>query len=115
MYLMVARLIGITQHSRNQHEQRVQRWHRELDRLLWDEFTRMPYADPELQDICPLCLKEEAEWGTWMSVVPLVFFNIVEFYHPDRVKRQFNGEKLMSGDPVNVNKFLDYVGSGEDV
>ncbi|QHO02430.1 Serine/threonine protein phosphatase 7 long form isogeny [Arachis hypogaea] len=73
-------------------------------------FTWTPYDDPVLQDICPLCLKEEAEWGTWISVVPLVFFNIVEFHHLDRVKRQFNGEQLVSGDPVNVDKFLDYNG-----
>ncbi|RYQ83504.1 hypothetical protein Ahy_B10g102199 [Arachis hypogaea] len=38
-----------------------------------------------------------SEWGTWMSVVPLVCFNLVEFHQVDRVKRQFNGEQLVSG------------------
>ena len=32
-----------------------------------------------------------------MSVVPLVCFNEVEFYHADRVKSQFNGEQPIPG------------------
>ncbi|RYR73725.1 hypothetical protein Ahy_A02g008209 isoform A [Arachis hypogaea] len=95
----------------DQHEQRVLQWCQELDQLLWNEFTWMLYDDPAPHDICP----EEAEWGTWMSVVPLVCFNIVEFYHANWVKRQFNGEQLMPGDPINVDKFLTTIGQGKDV
>ncbi|QHO02618.1 uncharacterized protein DS421_13g425310 [Arachis hypogaea] len=43
---------------------------------------------------------EEEEWGTCMSVVPFVCFNIVQFHHVDRVKRQFNGEQPVPGAPV---------------
>ncbi|RYR11197.1 hypothetical protein Ahy_B05g079671 [Arachis hypogaea] len=76
MYPMTVRLIGMIQQSRDQHEQRVLRWHRALDQLQLDEFLWTPYNDPALQDICPLWLNDEAEWRTWMSVVPLVCFNI---------------------------------------
>ncbi|KAL4390483.1 hypothetical protein AHAS_Ahas03G0149600 [Arachis hypogaea] len=74
----------------------------------------MPYNDPTLQDICLLWPKKEAELGTWMSIVPLVSFNIVELYHADRVKRQFNGEQPLPKDPVNVDNFLTTTGRGED-
>ncbi|RYR18770.1 hypothetical protein Ahy_B03g063381 [Arachis hypogaea] len=46
---------------------------------------------------------EEEEWGTCMSVVPFVCFNIVQFHHVDRVKRQFNGEQPVPGAPVNLD------------
>ncbi|QHO00522.1 uncharacterized protein DS421_13g407160 [Arachis hypogaea] len=49
-----------------------------------------------------------------MSVVPLVCFNEVEFYHADRVKSQFNGEQPVPRDPVNVDNFLTTTGRGED-
>ncbi|QHO29545.1 uncharacterized protein DS421_8g225950 [Arachis hypogaea] len=65
--------------------------------------------------MCPLWLKEEAEWGTWMFIIPLVCFNIVEFYLSDRVKGHFNGEQLVFGDLVNVDMFLTTTGRGEDI
>ncbi|QHO27994.1 uncharacterized protein DS421_7g212800 [Arachis hypogaea] len=58
---------------------------------------------------------EEAEWRTWMSIVPFVCFNIVEFYQADWVKRQFNGEQPMPRDPINIDKFLTTTDRGEDV
>ncbi|QHO28807.1 uncharacterized protein DS421_7g219900 [Arachis hypogaea] len=59
-------LVGLQQQSRDQHEAKA---------------------------LCPPWFLEEEEWGTWLSVVPLVCFNIVQFYQVDRVKRQFNGEQ----------------------
>ncbi|RYR01165.1 hypothetical protein Ahy_B06g080011 [Arachis hypogaea] len=55
------------------------------------------------------------EWGTWMSVVPLIGFNIVEFHHVDRVKRQFGSKQPVLRAPVNVDRFLTTTGRDEDV
>ncbi|RYR25312.1 hypothetical protein Ahy_B02g059007 [Arachis hypogaea] len=125
----VHRLIGMTQQSRDQHEQRVLQWRQELDQLLWNEITQtfiIPVTDHSftasivvhvdaVRRLCTAGYLLEAEWGTWMSVVPLVCFSIVEFYHANWVKRQFNGEQLMPGDLINVDKFLTTIGQGEDV
>ncbi|RYR42068.1 hypothetical protein Ahy_A08g038515 [Arachis hypogaea] len=85
-------LISLEQQTRDHHQQRLLRWRRDLDRVIFDEFVWTPSNDPVFQGMCPQWLREEAECGTWMSVVPLICFNIVEFYQADRVKRQFNGE-----------------------
>lgn len=79
------------------------------------QFVWTPYDDPALQAMCPPWFLDEAEWGTWLSVVPLVCFNIVEFHHADRVKRQFNGEQPPPEPPVNVDRFLTTTGRGDDV
>ncbi|RYR02536.1 hypothetical protein Ahy_B06g081334 [Arachis hypogaea] len=71
MYSMAARLIGLTQQSRNQHEARVLRWRLAIDQLRWDEV--------------------------------------------DRVKCQFDGEQLVPGAPVNVDRFQTSTGGDEDV
>ncbi|KAL4364790.1 hypothetical protein AHAS_Ahas07G0041300 [Arachis hypogaea] len=55
-----------------------------------------------------LRMDEEAEWGTWMFVVPFVCFNIVEFHQVDRVKCQFNEEQSVPGAPVNVDRYDDW-------
>ncbi|RYR11196.1 hypothetical protein Ahy_B05g079669 [Arachis hypogaea] len=55
-------------------------------------FLWMLYDDLALQDLRPLWLKDEAEWGIWMFVVLLVCFNVVEFHHVHRVKCQFGGK-----------------------
>ncbi|RYR03530.1 hypothetical protein Ahy_B06g082554 [Arachis hypogaea] len=64
------------------------------------------YVSHGCEDLCLLCLENEAEWGTWMSIVPLVCFNIVEFHHEDRP---------VAGVLVNVDRFLTSTGRGEDV
>ncbi|RYQ95327.1 hypothetical protein Ahy_B08g090513 [Arachis hypogaea] len=106
----ISALIGLTQQSRDQHEARVLRWRLAIDLLRWDE-----YDDPALQALSPPWFFEEAEWRTWISVVPLVYFNIVEFHQVDRVQRQFNGEQLVPGTPINVDRFLTSTRRGEDV
>ncbi|RYR24615.1 hypothetical protein Ahy_B02g058127 [Arachis hypogaea] len=63
------------------------------------EFLWTPYNDPALQAISLDWLREEAEWGIWRSVVPLVCFNIVKFHHVDWVERQFSGEQLVPENP----------------
>ncbi|RYR21162.1 hypothetical protein Ahy_B03g066427 [Arachis hypogaea] len=115
MYPMTTRLIGLTQQSRDQHEMRVLRCPLSLDQLLMNEFVWMPYNDPILHVVCPPWFIDEAEWGTWMSVVSLVCFNIVEFHQVDRAKCQFNGEQPVSEAPINVNRFLTSIGRDEDV
>ncbi|RYQ93247.1 hypothetical protein Ahy_B09g099517 [Arachis hypogaea] len=109
MFPMAARLIGLEQQTMDYHQQRLLRWRQNLDRVLFDEFVWTPYNDPVFQGICPQWLREEAEWETWMSVIPLVCFNIVE------VKRQFNGKQPVPGPSVNVDWFLTTTGRGEDV
>ncbi|QHN97158.1 uncharacterized protein DS421_18g625000 [Arachis hypogaea] len=81
-YLLAARLVGLQQQSRDQHQARVLYWRVSIDQLRFDEA------------LCPHWFREEEEWGTWLSAVPLVCFNIVRFHHVDRVKWQFNGEYL---------------------
>ncbi|XP_072083686.1 uncharacterized protein [Arachis hypogaea] len=68
-----------------------------------------------MQALCSPWFCEEEEWGTWLSVVPLLCFNIVRFHHVDRVKRQFNGEQQVPGIPVNLDRYLTTTGRGEDV
>ncbi|QHN85376.1 uncharacterized protein DS421_16g536900 [Arachis hypogaea] len=99
MYSMAARLIGLTQQSRNQHEARVLRW-----RLAIDQLRSVPAV------VC-----RGGRVGTWISVVSLVCFNIVEFHQVDRVKCQFDGEQLVPGAPVNVDRFQTSTGGDEDV
>ncbi|RYR65197.1 hypothetical protein Ahy_A03g011164 [Arachis hypogaea] len=60
---------------------------------------------PALQALCPHWFREEDEWGTWLSAVPIVCFNIIQFYYVDRVKRQFNGEQPVLGIPVNLDRY----------
>ncbi|QHN78668.1 uncharacterized protein DS421_19g663310 [Arachis hypogaea] len=107
--------IGMSQQIRDYHAQRVLRWSTSLDRLALDELPWTPYADPWLQDITPDWVRSTGEWRTWLSVIPFVCFNIVEFHQSDRVKRQFGGEQTVPVNPVNVNRFLTIIGRGEDV
>ncbi|RYR65509.1 hypothetical protein Ahy_A03g011435 [Arachis hypogaea] len=78
-------LVGLPQQSRDQHEARVLRWRVSLDQLYFDEA------------LCPPWFCEEKEWGTWLSAVSLLCFNIIDFHHVDRVKQQFNGEQQVPG------------------
>ncbi|RYR28420.1 hypothetical protein Ahy_B01g052541 [Arachis hypogaea] len=70
-YPLAARLVGLSQQSKDQHEARVLRWRVSIDRLRFDED----------------------------SSVPLLCFNIIRVHHVDRVKRQFNGEQQVPGTP----------------
>ncbi|RYQ91645.1 hypothetical protein Ahy_B09g097632 [Arachis hypogaea] len=79
-------VIGLTHQSRDQHETSP------LMAFIARSFVWTPYDDPALQAMCPPWFIDEAEWGTWLTVVPFVCFNIVEFHQVDRVKRQFNRE-----------------------
>ncbi|RYR15298.1 hypothetical protein Ahy_B04g072023 [Arachis hypogaea] len=83
---------GIYQYSlaaRDQHQARVLHWKVSIDRLQFDEFAWRVYDDPVMQSLCLHWFREEEEWGTWLSAGPLVCFNIVQFHHVDRVKRQY--------------------------
>ncbi|QHO35401.1 uncharacterized protein DS421_9g275140 [Arachis hypogaea] len=64
-------------------------------------FLWTPYDDLALQDTYSLWLKEEAEWGTWMFVVPLVYFNIVEFYYVDP-----DGARMSGGLPSFISSTI---------
>ncbi|QHO16557.1 uncharacterized protein DS421_10g304530 [Arachis hypogaea] len=57
------------------------------------------YDDPALQALCLPWFCEEEEWGTWLSAISLLCFNIFRFYHIDWVKRQFNGEQQVPDTP----------------
>ncbi|RYR22753.1 hypothetical protein Ahy_B03g068057 [Arachis hypogaea] len=90
--LATGSLVELPQQSMDQHETRVLRRRVSLDRLRFDEA------------LCPPWFRDEEEWGTWLSAVPLLCFNIVRFHHVDRVKRQFNGEQQIPGTPVNLDR-----------
>ncbi|RYR35177.1 hypothetical protein Ahy_A10g050308 [Arachis hypogaea] len=111
----VYQLVRLPQQSRDQHETRVLRWRVSIDRLRFDEFAWRVYDDSAMQTLCPPWFREEEEWGTWLSAAPLLCFNIVRFYHVDRVKQQFNGEQQVPGTPVNLDRYLTTTGCGEDV
>ncbi|QHO24061.1 uncharacterized protein DS421_12g368970 [Arachis hypogaea] len=114
-YPLAARLVRLQQQSTDQHQASVMYWRVSIDRLWFDEFAWRVYDDPVLQALCPHWFHEEEEWGTWLSAVPLVCFNIVRFHHVDWVKRQFNGEQSVPGIPVNLDRYLTTTGRGEDV
>ncbi|RYR78200.1 hypothetical protein Ahy_A01g002930 [Arachis hypogaea] len=63
-YLLAARLDGLQQQSRNQHQARVLYWRVSIDRLYFDEFAWRVYDDPALQALCSHWFREEEEWGT---------------------------------------------------
>ncbi|QHO39019.1 uncharacterized protein DS421_4g125420 [Arachis hypogaea] len=94
-YTLAARLVGLSQQSRDQHEARVLRWRVSIDWLRFDEFEWRVYDDSALQALYPPWFSEEEEWGTWLSAVPLLCFNIVQFYHVDRVKRHLSGQEVL--------------------
>ncbi|QHO51359.1 uncharacterized protein DS421_1g30190 [Arachis hypogaea] len=50
-----------------------------------------------------------------MSVILIVYFNIVEFHHVDWVKLQLGGEHPVPRDSVNVGRFSTTTGRGKDV
>ncbi|RYR10970.1 hypothetical protein Ahy_B05g079460 [Arachis hypogaea] len=80
-------LVGLQQQSKDQHEARVLHLRVSIDRLS---------GECTMTLLCRLSaswFREKEEWGTWLSAVPLVFFNIVRFHQVDWVKRQFNGEQ----------------------
>ncbi|QHO21663.1 uncharacterized protein DS421_11g348690 [Arachis hypogaea] len=117
-YPLAARLVGLQQQSRDQHQARVLYWRVSIDWLRFDEISHFAwrvYDDPALQALCPHWFREEEEWGTWLSAVPLVCFNIVRFHHVDRVNQQFNREQPVPGIPVNLDRYLTTTGHGEDV
>ncbi|XP_025630442.1 uncharacterized protein [Arachis hypogaea] len=143
-YPLAARLVGLQQQSRDQHQARVLYWRVSIDWLRFDEISHVikdfcyfkyllccntcyfvtqifvqfawrVYDDPALQALCPHWFREEEEWGTWLSAVPLVCFNIVRFHHVDRVNQQFNREQPVPGIPVNLDRYLTTTGHGEDV
>ncbi|QHN78549.1 uncharacterized protein DS421_19g662250 [Arachis hypogaea] len=65
------------------------------------ESTAMTSGVGSVTDIYSVWLKEEAEWGTWMFVVPLVYFNIVDFYYVDR-----DGARMSGGLPSFVSGMI---------
>ncbi|QHN92374.1 uncharacterized protein DS421_17g583160 [Arachis hypogaea] len=88
---------------------------READSDLSTGSEWTPYADSKLHDITLDWARSGGEWGTWLSVVPFICFNIMEFHQDDRVNCQFGSEQLILGDLVNVDKFLTTTGREEDV
>ncbi|RYR43509.1 hypothetical protein Ahy_A08g039908 [Arachis hypogaea] len=69
--------VGLQQQNRDQHQAKVLHWRVSINRLQFDEFAWIVYDDPAMQALCPHWFREEEEWGTWLSTVLLVCFNIV--------------------------------------
>ncbi|QHO59266.1 uncharacterized protein DS421_3g97730 [Arachis hypogaea] len=99
--------------NRDQHQSRVLHYRVSIDQLRLHRGCTTTH--PALQALCPHWFREEDEWGTWLSAVPIVCFNIIQFYYVDRVKRQFNGEQPVLGIPVNLDRYLITTGRGEYV
>ncbi|RYQ99049.1 hypothetical protein Ahy_B07g086900 [Arachis hypogaea] len=89
LYPMAARLIRLMQQSRDQHETRVLQWRLSLNQLWMDE-VRTKILLPNVTLPCRLCAHpglSMRQSGAQMSVVSLVYFNIVKFHQVNRVKR----------------------------
>ncbi|RYR74386.1 hypothetical protein Ahy_A02g009079 [Arachis hypogaea] len=97
-------LVGLLQQSRDQHEARVLLWRVSIDRLRFDEVSFVSALVSGGGGVRDMVVSH-----------PLLWFNIVRFYHVDRVKRQFNGEQQVPGTPVNLDRYLTTTGRGEDV
>ncbi|RYQ79284.1 hypothetical protein Ahy_Scaffold6g107995 [Arachis hypogaea] len=85
--------------------QRFSQWCPPDRRIYQYPLAARVYDDHVMQALCSHWFREEEEWGTWLSAIPLVCFNIVRFHHVDRVKRQFNGEQQVPGTPVNLDRY----------
>ncbi|RYQ86081.1 hypothetical protein Ahy_B10g105742 [Arachis hypogaea] len=125
IYQRFSQLVGLQQQSRDQHQGRVLYWRVSIDRLRFDEFAWMVYDDPALQALCPHWFREEEEWGTWLSAVPLVCFNIVRYltttdrgedvWWPERLQQWYDGwrQRFDPGRRITVHHTFDTRPTGE--
>ncbi|XP_052478333.1 protein MAIN-LIKE 1-like [Gossypium raimondii] len=58
-----------------------------IEQHAWEEFIWMPYRRPEIANVVPPSALVDSH--TWCTNTPIINFNIVEWYHGDRVLRQF--------------------------
>ncbi|KAL4355562.1 hypothetical protein GQ457_06G007480 [Hibiscus cannabinus] len=64
-----------------------------------DEFLWTPYADPEIFNCVPPHIFQGAQ--VWMSKVPLINYDVIEWHPVDRVLRQFNYVQPIPRQPEN--------------
>ncbi|KAK9093915.1 hypothetical protein Scep_025384 [Stephania cephalantha] len=57
------------------------------DEVIWE-----PYPEAVIMDLPAYCTSDRAIWRT---KAPLIFFCVVEMYHPDRVMRQFGLKQMI--------------------
>ncbi|KAL3821144.1 hypothetical protein ACJIZ3_007049 [Penstemon smallii] len=62
----------------------------QIDNMKDDQFIWEPYPVDVLASLPEYCLSGQRIWQT---VSPLICFDVVEFYHPDRVLRQFGQQQ----------------------
>ncbi|KAG6532573.1 hypothetical protein ZIOFF_006422 [Zingiber officinale] len=63
----------------------LQGWRYEFDVQTHHQISWEPYAQ-FIHQLDPICLSGQ---DIWTARVPLICFNVVEWYYPDRVRRQF--------------------------
>ncbi|XP_051135099.1 serine/threonine-protein phosphatase 7 long form homolog [Andrographis paniculata] len=66
------------------------RYRDQLDNMKDDQFVWEPYPLDVLDGLPEYCISGRR---IWQSVSPLICFDVVEFYHPDRVLRQFGQQQ----------------------
>ncbi|XP_019166857.1 PREDICTED: serine/threonine-protein phosphatase 7 long form homolog [Ipomoea nil] len=75
----------------------------QLDRVAEHRFNFTPYDD-YLDALPPYCT---AGRNLWTARVPLIFYHVVEYHHPDRFCRQFNGLQVVPADVVYDQRLHD--------
>ncbi|XP_019176481.1 PREDICTED: serine/threonine-protein phosphatase 7 long form homolog [Ipomoea nil] len=68
----------------------------QLDHASERRFIFTPYVD-YLDDLPPYC---KAGRRLWTAKIPLIFYHVVEYHHPVRFCRQFNGLQVVPPDVV---------------
>ncbi|RYR57125.1 hypothetical protein Ahy_A05g022855 [Arachis hypogaea] len=118
-YSLAARLVGLQQQSRDQHQARVLYYRVSNDRLRFDEFAWRVYDDPALQALRPHWFCEEDEW------VPGILVNIDRYltttgrnedvWWPKRLQYWYDGwrQRFESSRRITVHYTVDTRPTGE--
>ncbi|MED6212233.1 hypothetical protein PIB30_081317, partial [Stylosanthes scabra] len=75
-------------------------------------FRWTPCGSDDLRFLSPEWIRSGPEIRTWCSLVPILFFNLIQRHHVDRVIRQLGADQPMRVDLVNVDPFLTTTGRG---
>ncbi|KAL9688171.1 hypothetical protein QQ045_032587 [Rhodiola kirilowii] len=71
----------------------------QLERIVHIDFIFRPYEEELMERLHLVCLELRE---LWTADVPLICFNIVEWYHPFRVMRQFGWKKMIPPTPAPI-------------
>ncbi|XP_050233633.1 protein MAINTENANCE OF MERISTEMS-like [Mercurialis annua] len=82
-----------------------------FDRSRYEDIIWEPYTDEILSLLPAYCLEGRR---IWRSVVPLIYYHIVEWHHPDRVLQQFGLQQPIPLQPRQDHVLHSYTMRGSD-